>query len=510
MSAARALGCVLVANRGEIARRVLRTCRELGLRTVAVYSTADAGAAHVREADQAVCIGPAPARESYLSIEALVTAARATGARAVHPGYGFLSESAAFARALEAAGIVFVGPPAEVLEASADKLEVKRRVAEAGVPVIPGPLEALGTDPAALEAAARATGYPLLLKAVAGGGGKGMRRVADPAGLAEAAAGARREAGGAFGATGLYLERLLEGARHVEVQVLCDAQGHGVVLGERDCSLQRRHQKVLEESPAPGLDPKRRALLWDAGRAAARALGYRGAGTVEFLLEPSGAIHFLEVNRRLQVEHPVTEACFGVDLVAWQLRLAAGEALPPQAAFASRGHAVEARVYAEDPAAGFLPSVGRVAALSWPAGPGLRVDAGVEEGEEVTPHYDPLLAKVIAHGASRGEALDRLALALEETVVLGVRTNVGFLGRLVRDADVRAARLSTQALEGRLEDLARAPAVPDEVLLAVAAFELLGGAGGRAGGAAGAPGPAATGRSPWDELTGWRPAGNAP
>ncbi len=491
---------VLVANRGEIARRVLRTCHVLGLRTVAIYSEADAAALHVREADEAVCVGPAAARSSYLDIAAIVEAVRRTGAGAVHPGYGFLSESAPFARALADAGITFVGPPAEVLEASADKLVVKRKVAAAGVPVIAGPLSPVGEGPAELQAAAKATGFPLLLKAIAGGGGKGMRRVDRAADLQEAAESARREAGGAFGRTDLYLERLIENARHVEVQVLADHHRKVVVLGERDCSLQRRHQKVLEECPAPGLSADVRARIHEAGRKAAEALSYRGAGTVEFLLDAGGACHFLEVNRRLQVEHPVTEVCFGVDLVAWQLRLAAGEALPSSTHFVARGHAVEVRLYAEDPSAGFLPSVGTILRAQLPEGPGLRVDAAIKDGTEVSAHYDPMLGKLIAHGETRTEALDRLAHALAQTVILGVRTNVGFLRRLVLDADVRALKLSTQELERRLDDLAQPAAAPDAVFLAAAVAEALG-AGVRA--RAGGPGAAAL-PTPWQTLSGCR------
>jgi acetyl-CoA/propionyl-CoA carboxylase, biotin carboxylase, biotin carboxyl carrier protein len=498
---------VLVANRGEIARRVIRTLKRLGLRSIAVYSDVDAEALHVEEADEAVRIGPAEARASYLSVPALLAAARGTGAGAVHPGYGFLSENAAFARALADAGIAFVGPPAEVLEASADKLVVKRRVAAAGVPVIPGPLDAAGETPGALEKAAQATGYPLLLKAASGGGGKGMRTVARAAELAEAAESARREAGGAFGSTVLYMERQVAAARHVEVQVLCDAHGGVLVLGERDCSVQRRHQKVLEESPAPGLAPDLRRRLHEAGAAAAKALGYRNAGTVEFLVDTDGRPWFLEVNRRLQVEHPVTEAVFGLDLVEWQLRVAAGERVPAQVP-ASRGHAIEARIYAEDPAQEFLPSCGKILALVEPTG--VRVDAAWRAGLAVTPHYDPLLAKVIAHAETRPEALARLDRALAETVVLGVRTNVGYLRAILADEDFRTGRLTTDLLERRGARL-REPRVDDlDVLLAAAAEELLG------VGAAGAPRPEAGGKhggggegrtrvpSPWDTLIAFR------
>ena len=391
--------------------------------------------------------------------------------------------------------------PADVLEASADKLTVKRRVAAAGVAVIPGPLEVVGQAPAALLAAARATGFPLLLKAAAGGGGKGMRAVAREADLLEAAEGARREAGGAFGSTELYLERLIAPARHVEVQILCDAHGEVRVLGERDCSLQRRHQKVLEEAPAPGLSPEVRLRVHEAGAKAARALGYVNAGTVEMLLDPQGRPWFLEVNRRLQVEHPVTEAVYGIDLVAWQLRIAAGERLPPAETFVPRGHAVEARVYAEDPAQGFLPSVGRILGLRVPEGPGLRVDGAWRKGLEVTPYYDPLLAKVIAHGASREEAFARLDDALARTAVLGVRTNVGYVRAILADPEVRAGRLSIDLLERRAATLVPPEADADDLLLAAAAHALLPGGGGGAGAVRSA---AAAPPSPWQSLAGFR------
>ena len=488
---------VLVANRGEIARRVIRTVKALGLTSIAVYSDADAKAPHVEEADEAVRIGPPEARSSYLSIPALLAAARSTRAEAVHPGYGFLSENAAFARALADARIVFVGPPADVLEGSDDKLVVKRRVAAAGVPVIPGPLELVSEEPTALRQAARATGYPLLLKAAAGGGGKGMRTVPREGDLLEAAEGARREAGGAFGSTALYLERLVTPARHVEVQVLCDEHGDVLVLGERDCSVQRRHQKVLEEAPAPALSPALRKRLHEAGAAAARALGYRNAGTVEFLVDPEGRPWVLEVNRRLQVEHPVTEMVFVLDLVEQQLRLAAGERVPRSADLVPRGAAIEARVYAEDPARGFLPSCGTLLHVTAPTGEGVRVDAAWREGLEVTPWYDPLLAKVIAHGATREEALDRLDRALAQTAVLGVRTNVGHLRAILHDADFRAARLSTDLLERRAAHLAEPAVDADDVALLAAAAELLGAGTKASEPLRGIP-------SPWQTLSGFR------
>ncbi len=493
---------VLIANRGEIALRIVRTLRALGLRSVAVYSDADADHRHVLEADEAVSIGPAEARASYLRVDALLAAARSSGADAVHPGYGFLSEDARFAEAVHDAGLVFIGPPADVLAASSDKLTVKRLVAKAGVPVIPGPLEVVPDDGDALLAIANELGYPLLLKAARGGGGKGMREVHSEAELLPGAEAARREAGGAFGDAELYVERILQHVRHVEVQVLADDTGHVVVLGERDCSVQRRHQKVLEETPAPGLDDDLRRRIHEAGAAAARALGYRNAGTVEFLLDEDGRFHFLEMNRRLQVEHPVSEAVLGLDLVAWQLRLAAGEPLPREPdAFLPRGHAIEARVYAEDPARGFLPSSGKILALREPEGPGTRVDSALAVGMEVTSHYDPLLAKVIAHGQTREEALRRLDLALAETVVLGLRTNVGFLRRLLAHEDFRAGRLRTDFIDRASKTLCDEPPPTAPVILAAAAHLLLPrtapGHGASSNG--GAPRP-----SPWATLRGFR------
>ncbi len=489
---------VLIANRGEIALRVVRTCRVLGIESIAVASEADRGAPHAIEADRCVEIGPAEAAASYLDVDRIVEAARATGADAVHPGYGFLSENPRLPMALERAGIVFVGPPAQVLEASSDKVVVKKRVAAAGVPVIPGPLDEVPDDPAALTAAAEATGYPLLVKAASGGGGRGMRRVMRAADLADATASARREAAGAFGRAALYLERLIEPARHVEVQILADAHGGVVAVGERDCSLQRRHQKVIEECPAPGLSDALRRTIHEVAVAAARALAYQGAGTVEMLLDASGAIRFLELNRRLQVEHPVTEAVFGLDLVAWQLRLAAGARLPPADAFRGRGHAIEARVYAEDPAHGFLPSPGVLIHARAPEGPGIRVDGVLRDGVRVPPQYDPLLAKVIAHGADRDEARARLDAALRCTVVIGVRHNVPFLRRLLGDArfvDPNALRIDS--LDRGIDDLIDEPEPDDLVLLAASTAS-------RAAAASATHGVAQRTPGPWATLPGFR------
>jgi acetyl-CoA carboxylase biotin carboxylase subunit len=438
---------LLVANRGEIARRVFRACRELGVKTVAVYSEADRDAPHVRDADEAVPIGPAPARESYLSIERILAAARTTGAEAIHPGYGFLSENWRFAEACRDAGLVFIGPPPSAIRAMGDKTEARRLMAAAGVPVVPGTPGAVADANEAARLAA-AIGFPLILKAAAGGGGIGMARVSSPTELAAAFAAATRRAEAAFGAGTVYLERYLERARHIEIQVFGDAAGNVVHLHERDCSIQRRHQKLVEESPAPELPAKTKEGLTAAAVAGARAIGYVNAGTMEFLVDPSGALHFLEMNTRLQVEHPVTEEVTGLDLVIAQLRVAAGESLPwRQDDIPQRGAAIECRVYAEDPARNFLPSPGTISQLSLPAGEGIRVEAGVAQGTPVPVHYDPLLLKLIARGADRTEAMARMDRALEACVVEGVRTTIPFLRRVMADADFRAGRVHTQMIE---------------------------------------------------------------
>jgi len=443
----RVLRRVLVANRGEIARRVLRTSREMGISSAAVYSDADADAPFVREADVAVRIGPAPAAESYLDAARIVAAARAAGADAVHPGYGFLSENAEFARACEAAGLVFVGPPAAAIEQMGSKANARALMEAAGVPVIPG-FACAGLDDGAIAERAQQLGFPVLVKASAGGGGKGMRIVRGRAELAEALASARRESRAAFGDDALLVERCFEEARHVEIQIFGDSHGALVHLFERDCSLQRRHQKVIEEAPAPGLDAGLRARLGAAAVAAGKAIGYQGAGTVEFLLDHGGAFHFLEVNTRLQVEHPVTEAITGLDLVRLQIEVAQGAPLPfAQDDLAIAGHAIEARLYAEDPAQSFLPATGRVALWQVPALPGLRVDSGVEAGSAVGIHYDPLLAKVVAHGANREEARERLVRALRELAVAGVVTNRDFLIAALEAPAFRAGRVETRFFE---------------------------------------------------------------
>ena len=456
---------LLIANRGEIALRILRTARGLGLRTVAVYSEEDRDARHAREADDAVCIGGAAPRESYLDAAAIVAAARRAGAEAVHPGYGFLAESPAFARAVLDAGLVWVGPPPSAMQALGDKAEAKRLAGAAGVPVLPG-YDGAEQGDAALAQAARDTGYPLMIKAAAGGGGRGMRLVRSADELAPALAQARSEAAHAFGDARVLLERALEGARHVEVQIFADTQGNCVHLGERDCSVQRRHQKLIEESPSPAVDAALRERLTGAALAVARAAGYVGAGTIEFLLGADRRFWFIEANARLQVEHPVTELLTGLDLVEWQLRVAAGEKLPlRQQDVRFDGHAIEARLCAEDPAHGFLPRSGRLHV--WRPAAGVRVDHALEHGGMIAPHYDSLLAKLIAHGATRDEARDRLAAALEATVALGVTTNQAFLAGVLRDPQFAHAGANTDFVALRFAHFAAAQ--PDAALLAIGA-----------------------------------------
>jgi acetyl-CoA/propionyl-CoA carboxylase, biotin carboxylase, biotin carboxyl carrier protein len=464
---------VLVANRGEIAVRVIRTLRSLGVRSVAVFSDADADARHVREADTAVRIGPAPAAESYLSVERLLEAAARTGARAVHPGYGFLAENAGFARACAEAGLVFIGPPAEAISLMGDKIRAKETVRAAGVPVVPGS-SGSGLLNAQLADAAREIGMPVLLKPSAGGGGKGMRLVRDATVLDEEIAAARREARASFGDDTLLVERWVDRPRHIEIQVLADGHGNVVHLGERECSLQRRHQKIIEEAPSVLLDEETRAAMGEAAVQAARSCGYRGAGTVEFIVpggDPS-SYYFMEMNTRLQVEHPVTELVTGLDLVEWQLRVAAGEQLPyKQGDITLTGHAIEARVCAEDPARGFLPSGGTVLRLREPQGEGIRTDSGLSEGTEVGSLYDPMLSKVIAYGPDRETAIRKLRAALAQTVTLGVQTNAGFLRRLLAHPAVVAGELDTGLVEREVDSLVSTD-VPDEVYEAAAAVRL--------------------------------------
>jgi acetyl-CoA carboxylase biotin carboxylase subunit len=438
---------VLVANRGEIARRVFRACRAIGAATVAVYSEADRDSPHVAEADQAVLLGPAPARESYLDIERVLEAARRSGADAIHPGYGFLSENWRFAEACGQAGLTFVGPGPTAIRAMGDKTEARRLMARAGVPIVPGSPGPVG-DAAEAARIAESLGFPVLLKAAGGGGGIGMARVMEPGGLAAAFSSTARRAESAFGTGSLYVEKLLERPRHVEIQVFGDAAGRVVHLHERECSLQRRHQKLVEESPAARLSPATKAGLVDAAVRGARAIGYVNAGTLEFLVDPGGGFYFLEMNTRLQVEHPVTEEITGLDLVVAQLRVAAGEPLPwRQEEIALRGAALECRVYAEDPARSFLPSPGTITRLVLPAGEGIRVESGVAEGSTVSVHYDPLLFKLIAAGGSRDEAIARMTAALDACVVEGVRTTLPFFRRVLAHPDFRAGALHTQMVE---------------------------------------------------------------
>ncbi|MGD9705890.1 MAG: biotin carboxylase N-terminal domain-containing protein [Acidimicrobiia bacterium] len=482
-----------MANRGEIAVRVIRTLHALGIESVAVYSDADAAARHVADADVAVRLGPAPASESYLDVDRIIAAALATGADAIHPGYGFLSENPALARACEAHGIVFVGPPVSAIEAMGDKISAKRTVSAAGVRVVPGRDEA-GLDDDALVAAALEIGLPVLLKPSAGGGGKGMRLVRDEAELRSQIESARREARNAFGDDTILVERYVVNPRHVEIQILADTLGNVVHLGERECSLQRRHQKIVEETPSPFVTPDVRAAMGAQAIEAARACGYAGAGTVEFIMsgDRPDEFFFMEMNTRLQVEHPVTEMTHGVDLVEMQLRIAAGEPLPfTQDELTSSGHAVEARIYAEDPSRSFLPTGGTILQVVEPTGPGVRVDSGMMNGTVVGSEYDPMLAKVIAHGADRNEALRRLDAALSSTVVLGVTTNIGFLRRLLADDDVRAGRLDTGLVERRRDTLV-ASDVPDAALAAAALLPLL---------------ADTTARDPWRAEVGWRHGG---
>jgi 3-methylcrotonyl-CoA carboxylase alpha subunit len=493
---------ILIANRGEIACRVMRTARRLGIRTVAVYSEADAGALHVASADEAVLLGPAPARESYLNIPKIIAAAKESGAEAVHPGYGFLSENAAFAEACAAAGLVFIGPPVEAIHAMGSKSEAKAIMAKAGVPLVPGYHGADQADALLLKEAKR-IGYPVLIKASAGGGGKGMRRVEAAAEFAAALAGARREAKAAFGDDRVLIERYIERPRHVEIQVFADNHGHALHLFERDCSIQRRHQKVIEEAPAPGMTAERRRAMGEAAVAAARAIGYSGAGTVEFLLAADGAFYFMEMNTRLQVEHPVTEMITGLDLVEWQLRVAAGEELPlEQEHVRCNGHAFEARLYAEDPAKGFLPATGRIHHLRWPtADAGTRIDTGIRQGDEISVHYDPMLAKLIVWGEDRAIALRRFQAALAGCQVAGVANNIAFLARVAGHPAFAAGEIDTHFIERHAEALLP-PAAPasDRVLALATLGELL----HRAEAARTVAARSADPWSPWHLTTGWR------
>ena len=507
---------ILIANRGEIACRVAATARRLGIRTVAVYSDADAQAAHVQACDEAVPLGGLAARDSYLRADLILAAARATGAQAVHPGYGFLSENEGFARACAESGITFIGPPPAAIAAMGSKSAAKTLMAQAGVPLVPG---YHGTDnsPALLAAEAQRIGYPVLIKASAGGGGRGMRRVDRPEDFAAALASCQREAQASFGDAHVLVERYVTRPRHIEIQVFADGQGQCVYLFERDCSVQRRHQKVLEEAPAPGLSPARRAEMGAAAVAAAQAVGYVGAGTVEFIAEPvpAGAgreagdlrFYFMEMNTRLQVEHPVTEAVTGLDLVEWQLRVAAGQPLPlRQEQLRLQGHAIEARICAENPDAGFLPATGQLAVLRWPAhvafqiaepGLGVRVDAGVREGDAISPHYDSMVAKLIVWGDNRAQALARLDAALGATRIVGLSTNTAFLQRVVRSRAFAQADLDTALIERERPALFDLPPLPLAVAAAAVAAQVL------------ADEAATETADPWSRRDGWRLHGGA-
>ena len=493
---------ILIANRGEIACRVIKTARRLGVATVAVYSEADAKARHARLADEAVWIGPAPARDSYLAADHIIAAARQTGAQAIHPGSGFLSENPEFAEACAAAGVVFIGPSPEAMRAMGSKSAAKTLLEQAGIPLTPG-YHGERQEPDFLREQAERIGYPVLLKASAGGGGKGMRVVERAGDFDAALASCRREARSAFGDERVLLEKYLTQPRHIEIQIFGDTQGHYVYLFERDCSVQRRHQKVLEEAPAPGLTPERRAAMGEAALAAARAVGYVGAGTVEFIVSPDGVFYFMEMNTRLQVEHPITEMITGLDLVEWQLRVAAGEPLPlTQKQIEMHGHALEARIYAEDPAKGFLPSTGTLVHLAPPEeNLHVRVDTGVEQGDEISPFYDPMIAKLIVWDANRDLALARMLQALAQYRIVGVANNVDFLSRLVASTAFARAELDTGLIERERDFLFATDApIPREVFLVAALATLL-----REEARAGAEAARHTDPlSPWHRRDGWR------
>ena len=490
---------VLVANRGEIALRVFRTCREMGIRTVAVFSDADRRAAHAAAADRSVHIGASDPRESYLNVERIVAVAREAGADAVHPGYGFLAENARFAARCAEAGLVFIGPPAPVIAALGDKTVARRMMARSGVPVIPG-MDAAASDPASLARAAEAVGYPVLIKAAAGGGGKGMRVVASADEMEEASASAAREAEAAFGNAAIYLEKYMERPRHVEFQVLADSRGNVIHLLERECSVQRRHQKIIEETPSPVMTPALRERMGQAAVSAARAAGYVNAGTVEFLVDTQGNFYFLEVNTRLQVEHPVTEMVTGLDLVRLQIEIAAGAPLPlTQQQVAGRGHAMECRIYAEDPEDGFLPSPGTVLYVQEPSGPGVRVDGGIYTGCPVPVEYDPILAKLIVHAEDRGTAAARMLRALEEYVILGVRTPIPFLMDVVRSEAFLSGETYTDFIPRHFPDWKPRADLRDMACAAWVADEL-----SRPQGGSGRVTQDPDADSPWRRLGHWR------
>src|SRR3954470_5613586 len=464
---------VLIANRGEIALRVIRACREMGVASVAVYSDADAKAAHVREADEAVRLGPAPSSESYLKGDLIIAAAKQTGADSIHPGYGFLSEREWFARAVRDAGLVFIGPPAEAIAAMGSKTAARTLAIAAGVPVVPGTTEALKSVDEAKKVA-KSFGYPVLLKAAAGGGGKGMRVVREESELADALGSAQREAKNAFGDDAVYVEKYIVGPRHVEIQVLGDQHGNMLSLNERECSVQRRHQKMIEEAPSVAVTPAIRKAMGDVAVRAAKSAGYVNAGTCEFLLDADGNYYFLEMNTRLQVEHPVTELVTGIDLVQWQLRVAAGEKLPfRQEDIVPRGWAIECRITSEDPANGFLPSTGRISYLHLPSGPGVRWDGGIEVGTEVGLYYDPMLAKLIVWGVDREQAVTRMRRALVDLIIQGVETSRDFHIRVMDDDEFRRGAIDIQWLERSLTSILERPPSEESLRVATIAGALL-------------------------------------
>jgi len=492
---------VLVANRGEIAVRVMRTLREMGIASATVYSEADEGALHVLTADEAVALGDPTPSESYLQISKIIDAARQTGAEAIHPGYGFLSENPEFARAVTDAGLTFIGPPAEVLAALADKIEARRLASEGGAPITPGTDSAIA-EPAALAREAERIGYPVLIKAAAGGGGKGMRVVDSAEDFAEAARQASSEAASAFGDGAIFLERYLSRPRHVEFQILADGRGDVVHLFERECSIQRRHQKIIEETPSPALDEELRARMGEAAVAVARAAGYVNAGTVEFLLDEDGSFYFMEVNARLQVEHPVTEMITGLDLVRCQLEIAAGGALGlQQQDLARRGHAIECRIYAEDPAQGFLPAPGKVLLAKVPEGPGLRYDRGVVSGSQVPLHYDPILGKLIAHAPTRAAAIDRMIRALEECVVLGVPTPIEFMIEVLDSGPFREGATHTAFIDEHFAGWAQDRAGDATAAIGYVLDQMEGPGAAAAAGASAAPDVERF--NPWQRLGRW-------
>jgi 3-methylcrotonyl-CoA carboxylase alpha subunit len=503
------LRTVLVANRGEIARRVFRACRELGVKSAAVYSDVDAGSVWSRAADLSVPLGGVTAGETYLDVDKILAAARAVGADAIHPGYGFLSENADFAERCAEAGIVFIGPPPGAMRGLGSKVNARSAAIAAGVPVIPG-VDGKGRTVDEMAAEAARIGFPVLVKASAGGGGRGMRIVERPEAIADALQAAAAEAASAFGDDHLLLEKYFPSSRHIEVQVLGDSYGHIVHLFERECSIQRRYQKIIEESPSPALSPENRRAITESAVALARQVGYTSAGTVEFLLAEDGSFYLLEMNTRLQVEHPVSEAVTGLDLVAWQIRIAGGERLDlAQADITQRGHAIECRVYAEDPARGFLPSIGTLAHYRPPSGPGIRCDDGVATGSVISPYYDAMIAKIIASGADRPSAIRRMQSALAFTVVLGVTTNVPYLQAILAHPAYHAGDTTTKFLETYLTDWQPDDALSDEDWLAIAAFESL--AGSRGGGSAGGGDAEAAGQGnghwagdPWAVTEAWR------